>query len=132
MPKQALLIVGCILFAAPTAASAAPPTEYHFKHHYIDIDLPGTNHGLTDCADIGHDGHPAFITGGHDKDKDIFWFEYQSPDKWVRHLLGTNQPSDVGGKALDVDGDGWIDFVPIHWRHDASSPTSTRMGTTIS
>lgn len=111
MPKQTLLILCSILFAASTIASAAPPAEYRFAHHYIDIDLPGTNYGLTDCADIGHDGHPAFLTGGHDKDKDIFWFEYQGPDKWVRHLLGTNQPSDVGGKALDVDGDGWIDFV---------------------
>jgi hypothetical protein len=32
-------------------------------------------------------------------------------DRWVRLKLGENSPSDVGGKALDVDGDGWVDFV---------------------
>ena len=34
-----------------------------------------------------------------------------TPGHWTRHLLGTDSPSDVGGVALDVDGDGWIDFV---------------------
>src|SRR6185295_4516750 len=99
-----------LLLAAPACVLAASG-DLHFKHHFIDTDLPGINYGLTDCADIGHDGHPAFITGGKDKDKAIYWYEYQSADKWVRHVLGTNHPSDVGGKALDVDGDGWIDFV---------------------
>jgi len=100
-----------LVVALFTLPAIAVSSEYHFKHHFIDTDLPGINYGLTDLADIGHDGHLAFIIGGKDKDKTIYWFEYQGPDNWVRHVLGTNQPSDVGGKALDVDGDGWIDFV---------------------
>jgi hypothetical protein len=35
----------------------------------------------------------------------------EAPDRWVRHRLGERSPSDVGGAAMDVDGDGWIDFV---------------------
>jgi hypothetical protein len=34
-----------------------------------------------------------------------------TPDRWTRHQLGTESPSDVGGVALDVDGDGYTDFV---------------------
>ncbi len=101
-------IVGLISSLLVQRAAAG---ELRFRHHYIDDDLPGSEYGLTDLVDVGHDGHLDFITGGKDKDKTIYWFEYQGPDHWVRHVLGTNQPSDVGGKALDVDGDGWIDFV---------------------
>src|SRR6185295_15713025 len=41
----------------------------------------------------------------------IFWFEYRGPDNWVKHELGVDSPSDVGGAALDVNRDGWPDFV---------------------
>jgi hypothetical protein len=42
-----------------------------------------------------------------------FWppKKIQSSDQWVRHELGDDSPSDVGGAALDVNGDGRIDFV---------------------
>src|SRR5262245_2301658 len=110
MFKQILGTVGCALLTLSVVAVAAAG-EFHFRHHFIDADLPGIDYGLTDCADIDHTRHPAFITGGKDQYKTIYWFEYQSQDTWVRHVLGTNHPSDVGGKALDVDGDSWIDFV---------------------
>ena len=29
----------------------------------------------------------------------------------MRHVLSRNHPSDVGGTATDVDGDGWMDHV---------------------
>ncbi len=104
------LAISCAVIHIPFGRTASAG-ELKFKHHYIDAELPGEEYGLTDLVDVGHDGHLDFITGGKDKDKTIYWFEYQGPDKWVRHVLGTNQPSDVGGKALDVDGDGWVDFV---------------------
>jgi hypothetical protein len=85
--------------------------ELKFKHHYIDRDLPGNSYGQTCLVDVDHDGDLDFITGGKDPQKHIFWFEYQGPDNWVRHVLGSDQPSDVGGTAIDVDGDGWVDHV---------------------
>jgi len=85
--------------------------EFKFKHHYIDRNLPAKDYGQTCLVDVDHDGDLDFITGGKDPQKHIFWFEYQGPDKWVRHVLGSDQPSDVGGTAIDVDGDGWVDHV---------------------
>src|ERR1041385_3339682 len=41
----------------------------------------------------------------------LYWYEFQAPDRWVRHLVGTNYLSDVGLAPLDVDRDGWIDLV---------------------
>jgi hypothetical protein len=76
MKRRIHWLICSMLLAFPACAQAAAG-EFHFKHHFIDTDLPGINYGLTDCADIGHDGHPAFITGGKDKDKTIYWFEYQ-------------------------------------------------------
>src|SRR5688572_22114462 len=91
----------------PAIASA----EMRFAHHYIDRDLPGGSYGQTSLVDIDRDGDLDFVTGGRDPQRNVFWFEHQSPDKWVRHVLGSQHPSDVGGFAFDVDGDGWIDHV---------------------
>jgi hypothetical protein len=85
--------------------------EFRFAHHFIDADLPGKEYGQTSLVDVDRDGDLDFITGGKDPQKHVFWFEYQGPDKWVRHVLGDNHPSDVGGTAIDVDGDGWVDHV---------------------
>jgi hypothetical protein len=82
-----------------------------FQHHYIDRDLPGASYGQTCLVDLDRDGDLDFITGGKAQGNTIFWFEHQAPDKWVRHVLGREHPSDVGGTALDVDGDGWPDHV---------------------
>ena len=84
---------------------------FQFAHHFIERDLPGDSYGQTALADLDRDGDLDFITGGKDVNKTIYWFEFKSAGEWTRHVLGTNQPSDVGGTALDVDGDGWIDHV---------------------
>lgn len=85
--------------------------ELAFRHHYIDRDLPGTSYGQTCLVDVDKDGDLDFITGGKGPDQSIFWFEFQSPESWVRHLLGTHHPSDVGGTAIDADGDSWLDHL---------------------
>jgi hypothetical protein len=82
-----------------------------FNHHFVDRDLPGDSYGQTSLVDVDHDGDLDFITGGKDPQKHVFWFERRSADEWVRHVLGDNHPSDVGGTAIDVDGDGWVDHV---------------------
>jgi hypothetical protein len=102
-----LSAVAFALFAVPSVSRA----EFRFVHHFIDADLPGKEYGQTSLVDVDRDGDLDFITGGKDPQKHVFWFEYQSPDKWVRHVLGDDHPSDVGGRAFDVDGDGWVDHV---------------------
>src|SRR5687768_13916473 len=92
-------------------AMGAVAAQFKFQHHYIDRDLPGDSYGQTCLVDVDKDGDLDFITGGRDKQKTVYWFEFQTADKWFRHALGTNHPSDVGGMAFDVDADGWIDHV---------------------
>src|SRR3954454_7021371 len=99
------VFVVALLTPAPTHA------EMRFKHHFIDPDLPGKEYGQTSLVDVDHDGDLDFITGGKDPQKHVYWFEYRGPDDWVRHVVGDNHPSDVGGTAIDVDGDGWVDHV---------------------
>jgi hypothetical protein len=100
----------CVVVALLIAAHAAGG-ELRFQHHFIDRDLPGDSYGQTCLVDLDQDGDLDFITGGKDLAKTVYWFEFQGADKWVRHVIGTNHPSDVGGTALDVDGDGWLDHV---------------------
>ncbi|MBN2275135.1 MAG: VCBS repeat-containing protein [Bacteroidales bacterium] len=79
-----------------------------FRYHEIgetDTDLLGQ----ASLADIDKDDDLDFIIGS--SAGPVWWFEYQSAGKWIKHLLGRNVFTDKGGIAFDVDGDGWIDQV---------------------
>jgi len=80
-----------------------------FRHHVIDTDLPPGTYAQTALADIDGDGRLEYVTGR--SGGEIFWYKYHAPGRWSRHLLGEASPSDVGGRALDVDDDGHMDFV---------------------
>lgn len=83
--------------------------EFKFIPHIIDADLPGKHFAQTALADLDNDGRPEYIVG--EMKGNIYWYKFHTPEKWSRHLLGQQSPSDVGGCVLDVDGDGWLDFV---------------------
>jgi hypothetical protein len=83
-------------------------SKFQFEHDFIDLSLAGIDWAQTAAADLDNDGRPEYVLG--QKLGSIYWYDWLD-GKWTRHLLGEQSPSDVGGAALDVDGDGWIDFV---------------------
>src|ERR1044072_9828781 len=91
----------CIIFAIPSLAA-----DFRFQHHFISRDLPvserGTgDYGLTALVDLDRDGDLDFVLGGRPSNpSQLYWFEFQTPDRWLRHLVGTNYLSDVGLAAL--------------------------------
>ncbi len=84
--------------------------KFKFIPHLIDTELsPEPSYAQTTLADLDNDGQLEYTVG--EQGGAIYWYKRHTPEQWTRHLLGERSPSDVGGAALDVDGDGWIDFV---------------------
>ncbi|MCK4293464.1 MAG: VCBS repeat-containing protein [Planctomycetes bacterium] len=99
----ASIVIALILPICPSVFAEFPTFEYH------QIAQIGNKMGQTSLVDVDKDGDLDWIAGCNGGD--IWWFEYKSPDDWVRHTLGQKAPTDVGGTAFDIDGDGWIDQV---------------------
>jgi len=98
-------VLGLLALAAGPAGD--PAVFPAFKAH--EIGSGGTSLGQTSLVDIDRDGRPDWVLG--QKDGEVWWFECVGPDNWVRHKLGDKAPTDAGGTAFDVDGDGWVDQV---------------------
>jgi hypothetical protein len=96
----------CIVSAIAAAQDRGFPA---FEVHKIDA--IGLEMGQTGLADIDNDGDLDWISGqSNNAGGEIWWWEYQGPDTWVRHLMGKGK-TDVGGAPFDVNGDGWIDMA---------------------
>jgi len=83
--------------------------SFKFRAHLIDLDLPAGMYAQTALADLDNDGRLEYILG--QQYGSIFYYKYETPERWRRHLLGEDSPSDVGACVLDVDGNGYIDLV---------------------
>jgi hypothetical protein len=83
--------------------------RFQFRHHVIDTGLPGEFYAQTALADLDGDGQLEFIVGR--RYGEIYWYNCHTTDRWSRHLLGEDSPSDVGCCAVDVDDDGHLDIV---------------------
>ena len=91
--------------------SRAPAFSLH------EIGNAGDKLGQTSLVDIDRDGDLDFITGS--RSGTVQWWEYRSAHQWVRHIVGHQSPTDVGGVSFDVDGDGWLDHCSggAWWRN---------------
>jgi len=107
-----LFVTACLICADLRAEF--PNFEYHM------IDRIGQQMGQTSLVDIDKDGDLDWVVGQRTK---TWWFEYDGPDKWIRHDLGQGVRTDVGGTAFDIDGDGWIDqFCGTGWYRNTGKP----------
>lgn len=105
--------------AASTLVAAEFPS---FRMH--EIDRIGNQMGQTSLVDVDRDGDLDWIAGCNGGT--IWWFEYQAPDRWVRHVIGRPVATEVGGTAFDVDGDGWVDQVSgATWFRNPGAPRTT-------
>lgn len=95
-----------ILMIAGCSAMAALAQFPEFRYNVIGYTTDRT--GQTSLADMNKDGRPDWVVGSADS---IWWFEYQSPTHWIKHLLGLNPLTEAAGMAIDVDGDGLPDQV---------------------
>jgi len=108
----AIVVIG--LFCS-LASAEFPKFEYH------QIAKIGNRMGQTSLVDVDKDGDLDWITGCNGGT--IWWFEYKAPDSWVQHTLGQKAPTDVGGTAFDIDGDGWVDQVSGQaWYRNTGKP----------
>ena len=98
-----LLAAGFWPIGARGLAGDFPQFAYH------EIDTIGNRMGQTSLVDVDRDGDLDWIAGCNQGD--VWWFEYQGPDNWIRHKIGSDAGTEVGGTAFDVDGDGWVDQV---------------------
>jgi hypothetical protein len=99
--------------------------DRQWTKHMID-DTWSQSHAMT-MVDLNGDGKPDFLTGkrymAHDHDPGareplgLYWYEFLKGENntpvWVKHLIDYGSQTGAGMQlpAVDMDGDGAIDFV---------------------
>lgn len=110
----ATLVVGVTLALNCSQAVAVDPV---FKVHVIEKNSPLVEDSVMSCtlSDLDGDGDLDWTAGTiwprRPRERMLYWYEYQGPDKWVRHSMG-DAPNMYGGACTaDVNGDGHMDVV---------------------
>jgi hypothetical protein len=84
MSIMVLLSVGFV----PARTMAA---RLSFKLHYIDQDTAWATSAMQmSLADLNHDGRLDWTVGNVYTNPNFCWYEYQAPDRWVKHTILLN------------------------------------------
>jgi dienelactone hydrolase len=102
----------CIGLALAMAAIPAPllAADPAFRRHEVDL---AATFSAASAIDVDHDGRLDIVTGGS-------W--YQAPE-WKKHPVRDveiirGRYDDYGNLPLDVNGDGWTDFLTANYRSE--------------
>jgi len=108
---------------APFAKAMPLDAKFPFSTHWMGMFADNTANAhcisMTSLTDLDKDGDLDFADGQRDvacsgntnPNAPMLWWEYCTPDHWVRHTVGTGFSSAASGGAGDFDNDGWIDLV---------------------
>lgn len=101
---------------------------FDFKHHFIRSTMPTEDwfHSVT-LADFDRDGDLDYTVASarksHRVSDNFYWYEYNGPDTWTEHLIGSMTETQQAAAPLDVDGDGWVDIISgNHWYRNSQDP----------
>jgi hypothetical protein len=90
------------------------------KFEYHEIGEFGYRMGQTSLVDVDNDNDLDWVFGQSGK---MSWYEYTSPADWKLHEIGKGAKTDVGGCPIDVNQDGWVDFVVgDSWYENTGNP----------
>ena len=83
-----------------------------FKFHYIRRIRRGFHlRSKRHCPNIHGDGDLDFTTGNVHQRPGLFWYEYVNADKWLQHVIGSDNDFYGGAAAVDVNDDGRMDII---------------------
>lgn len=88
--------------------------EYHRIADFLDY------MGQTSLVDVDNDNDLDWVFG---RRGEMYWYEYISASEWKLHEIGKGAKTDVGGCSIDINQDGWIDFVAgDSWYENTGNP----------
>ncbi len=87
-----------------------PLSKFRFKNHIIDTTLPtDISYGQTGVGDLDNDGKPEYILGA--RVGPLYCYKRHDDGQWQRFTISEKSPGSVGGICVDIDGDGWMDYI---------------------
>ncbi len=107
-----------IIIAIFLGAFQSHGQKMNFEVH--EIGEFGYRMGQTSLVDVDNDHDLDWVFG---QSGEMFWYEYNAPTDWKLHEIGKGAKTDVGGCPIDVNHDGWIDFVVgDSWYENTGNP----------
>ena len=112
--KNILVLLFLMCYSVGLSLGQKMKFEYHEIGNFMD------RTGQTSLVDIDNDKDLDWVFG---RFGNMFWCEYISPSEWKLHEMGKGAVTDVGGCPIDINNDGWMDFVVgDSWYENTKNP----------